>query len=84
VAKLIPLAPQTGCDNCPALTEAFNATIPAWAEGKTTPESPIIVVDLWTGFDSAIDTGDGVHPNDTTGSTKMATGFYNGIIQVLQ
>jgi hypothetical protein len=70
-AQLIPLTP-TGCDPCPNNVKTFNAAIPAWAAMTTTAQSPVIVVDEWTGYDSATDNRDGVHPNDTTGSTKMA------------
>jgi mannan endo-1,4-beta-mannosidase len=72
VAQLIPLTPA-GCDACPGNVKTFNAAIPAWAQATNTAASPVIVVDEWTGYDSTADNRDGVHPNDTTGSTKMAT-----------
>lgn len=41
----------------------LNARIPDIAASKSTPESPVIVVDQFTGFDAAQQTYDGVHPN---------------------
>ena len=87
VAQLIPMnpvntaaCPTCACATCGARVVALNAAIPAWAAGLTTPQSPITVVDQWTGFDPAVmpvgDTLDGVHPNDTTGTQKMSDKWY--------
>lgn len=81
VAQIIPLAPA-GCTDCPQRAVALNAAIPAWARGKSTAQSPITVVDQWTGFVSATDTGDGVHPNDA-GSQKMADRWYPALTAAL-
>jgi hypothetical protein len=54
---------------------ALNAAIPSWAAGKTTAQSPIVVVDQWTGFSTAADTADGVHPNDS-GIRKIADRWF--------
>jgi lysophospholipase L1-like esterase len=70
VAQLIPLNPS-GCGGCAARVPPLNAAIPGWASGKATEASTITVVDQWTGFNSASDTDDGVHPN-LAGSVKMA------------
>lgn len=75
VAQIIPVAPST-CGDCPARTTAFNNAIPAWAASKTTPQSPITVVDQATGWVPATDTYDGVHPSDPAGITKMADKWY--------
>lgn len=74
VAQILPVNP-VGCADCPQRTIAFNAAIPAWAAGKSTAASPIVVVDQWTGFNSAADTIDGVHPN-SSGIVKMANRWY--------
>jgi len=74
VAKIIPLNPG-GCADCPNRAIALNNAIPGWASGKTTTQSPIVVVDQWTGFNTATDTGDGVHPNDS-GIQKMSDRWY--------
>jgi hypothetical protein len=82
VAQIIPVAPA-GCADCPQRTIAFNATIPAWAAGKSTAASPIVVVDQWTGFNSAADTVDGVHPN-SSGIVKVANKWYPALTALLR
>jgi len=77
VAQIIPVAPSS-CAECPGRTTALNAAIPAWAAGLTTAASPITVVDQWTGWVPATDTGDGVHPNDA-GTAKMADRWYPAV-----
>jgi lysophospholipase L1-like esterase len=74
VAQIIPLNPS-GCADCPNRAIALNNAIPGWASGKSTAQSPIVVVDQWTGFNTATDTGDGVHPNDS-GIQKMSDRWY--------
>ncbi|MFG1686809.1 cellulose binding domain-containing protein [Nonomuraea sp. NPDC049269] len=81
VAKIIPMNPS-GCPTCAADVVALDNAIPGWAAGLTTVQSPIVVADLWTGFNTATDTGDGVHPNDT-GFQKMADRWYPPLAQVL-
>ncbi|MFB9445003.1 cellulose binding domain-containing protein [Dactylosporangium vinaceum] len=81
VAQIIPMSPPT-CPECAQRVVALNAAIPGWAAGKTTAASPVIVVDQWTGFSTATDTGDGVHPNDT-GNQKMAARWYPPLAGVL-
>ncbi|BCY07749.1 cellulose binding domain-containing protein [Actinoplanes sp. L3-i22] len=74
VAQIIPMNPST-CTECAQRVVALNAAIPAWAASLTTTASPITVVDQWTGFDTATDTYDGVHPNDA-GNVKIAAKWY--------
>jgi lysophospholipase L1-like esterase len=81
VAQIIPMNPST-CPECAQRVVALNAAIPGWAAGRTTAASPIVVVDQWTGFNTATDTGDGVHPNDS-GNQKMAARWYPPLAQVL-
>jgi lysophospholipase L1-like esterase len=81
VAQIIPMNP-TSCTTCAADVVALDNAIPAWAAGLTTAQSPIVVVDQWTGFDDATDTIDGVHPNDA-GDQKMAARWYTPLSQVL-
>jgi lysophospholipase L1-like esterase len=82
VAQLIPMNPS-GCPTCAASVVGLNGAIPGWAAGLTTAQSPIVVVDQWTGFDTVADTnGDGVHPNDS-GFRKMADRWYPPLAQVL-
>ncbi|MEV0328212.1 cellulose binding domain-containing protein [Micromonospora echinospora] len=74
VAKIIPMAPPT-CAECGQRVVALNAAIDGWAAGKTTARSPIVVVDQWTGFSTATDTYDGVHPN-AAGDQKMSDRWF--------
>lgn len=76
------IIPHHGCATCPADTVTLNSRIPGWAAGLSTAQSPIVVVDQWTGFDAATDTGDGVHPNDS-GFRKMANRFQPALARVL-
>jgi lysophospholipase L1-like esterase len=81
VAQILPMNPSN-CTDCAARVVAFNAAIPAWAAGKSTAASPITVVDQWTGFNDATDTGDGVHPNDA-GNQKMSDKWYPALTAYL-
>ncbi|HZU85796.1 MAG TPA: SGNH/GDSL hydrolase family protein [Polyangiaceae bacterium] len=82
LAQIIPMnvtattCAGCSCPACPTAVPALNAQIAAWAPTKTTAASPIVVVDQYTGFDAVADTADGVHPNATTGSRKMAAKWY--------
>ena len=60
VDKVIPLSFNQ------AAIDAINARIPAWAEGLSTSDSPIVIADCSTqaGFTTGMLYGDGVHPND--------------------
>jgi hypothetical protein len=76
VAQIIPLNPtQYSCSECPGRVQTLNTQISSWASGVSTSDSPVIVVDQWTGFDAAADTSDGVHPN-ASGSKKMADHWF--------
>jgi hypothetical protein len=82
VAQIIPMDPP-GCTTCAPDVVALNNAIPGWAAGLTTVQSPIVVADLWTGFDTVADTnGDGVHPNDS-GFRKMADRWYPALTPLL-
>jgi lysophospholipase L1-like esterase len=70
-AELIPFAPE-GCDHCDV--GPLNAAIPDWASQKSTAQSPIIVVDQFSGYDAVADNRDRVHPNDS-GSSKLAANW---------
>ncbi|KAK3389318.1 SGNH hydrolase-type esterase domain-containing protein [Podospora didyma] len=82
VAQIIPMNPPN-CKECGARVVAFNKAIPDWAANKTSTASPIMVVDCWTGFDTAKDTGDGVHPN-SSGNEKLATCWYAPLVKAIK
>lgn len=82
VAQIIPMTPA----NCPACAQRvadLNAAIPGWARANSTTASPITVVDQWTGFDTAADTTDGVHPNSSTGIQKIESRWYPAVVAAL-
>ncbi|GHA58096.1 GDSL-type esterase/lipase family protein [Streptomyces purpurascens] len=81
VAQLIPMNPSS-CAACAQRVVDFNAKIPAWARATSTDRSPITVVDQWTGFSTAADTYDGVHPN-ASGDDKIAARWYPALAAVL-
>ncbi|MFJ8577473.1 cellulose binding domain-containing protein [Micromonospora sp. NPDC093277] len=82
VAKIIPMAPST-CPECGQRVVALNGAIDGWAAGKTTAASPVVVVDQWTGFSTATDTYDGVHPN-ASGDQKMSDRWYPALTAALR
>jgi lysophospholipase L1-like esterase len=76
-AQIIPMQPAN-CNGCAQRVVALNNAIPGWAAGKSTAQSPITVVDQWTGFNAATDTNDGVHPIDS-GFQKMSDRWYPAV-----
>ncbi|MFV2120281.1 cellulose binding domain-containing protein [Streptomyces sp. Act-28] len=82
VAQIPPMDPA-GCDDCAQGAIDLNAAIPGWAGAHGTERSPITVVDQWTGFSTAADTTDGVHPNETTGIRKLESRWYPALTAAL-
>ena len=82
VAKIIPMNPSN-CAECGQRVVTFNNAIPAWAAARSTSQSPIVVVDQWTGFSTSADTTDGVHPNGTTGIQKISDRWFPALTSVL-
>ncbi|KAI1084891.1 carbohydrate esterase family 3 protein [Whalleya microplaca] len=78
VAQIIPM----GLGNYNTQIQNLNKAIIPWAEGLNTTESPIWVVDQYTGF-SSTDLRDGVHPNDA-GDTKMMNVWYPALINAFK
>jgi lysophospholipase L1-like esterase len=81
VAQIIPMN-ASNCAECAQRVVNLNAAIPAWAAGLSTAASPITVVDQFTGFNTATDTYDGVHPNDA-GNVKIANRWYPALSAAL-
>ncbi|KAI1297994.1 carbohydrate esterase family 3 protein [Xylaria venustula] len=79
VAQIIPM----GLGSYNTAIQNLNKAIPAWAQGLNKTESPIWVVDQYTGFNAASDLRDGVHPNQS-GDTKMANVWYPTLVNALQ
>ncbi len=82
VAQIIPMNPGS-CAACAQRVVDFNARIPAWAAATSTGTSPVTVVDQWTGFDTATDTYDGVHPN-AAGDGKIAARWFPALSAALE
>ncbi|KAK2803714.1 hypothetical protein FQN51_002943 [Onygenales sp. PD_10] len=82
VAQIIPMNPDS-CAECGERVVNFNNAIAEWAPTKSSAESPITVVDCWTGFDTASDTGDGVHPNDA-GNEKLSISWFEPLTAAIQ
>lgn len=62
---------------------ALNERIPDIAVDKYDPNSPIIIVDQFTGYDPVADNqADGVHPN-ASGEEKMAQNWRDAIVEAL-
>ncbi|KAI0177983.1 SGNH hydrolase-type esterase domain-containing protein [Pestalotiopsis sp. NC0098] len=78
VAQIIPM----GIGSYNTQIQALNKAILPWAVSKNTTESPIWVVDQYTGFSGSSDLRDGVHPNDS-GDTKMANVWYPALVNAL-
>ncbi|HEY5810060.1 MAG TPA: GDSL-type esterase/lipase family protein [Povalibacter sp.] len=80
-AQIIPMNPS-GCTTCMGDVVAFNSALGTLATSLTTAQSPIYVVDQWTGFDVVADTYDAVHPV-TSGFIKMANRFSPAVQQAI-
>lgn len=78
VAKLIPMYPSGVGEMSNNHILDLNSRINGWAGSLTTGQSPIIVVDHYTGFNANNDTYDGVHPNDS-GCVKMANKWFGAL-----
>ena len=81
VGKVTPLIPNFSSDYVYRAKELAQA-IDGWAAELSTAQSPIYVVDQFTGFDAMTDTYDGVHPN-TAGSVKICDKWYETLSQIL-
>jgi lysophospholipase L1-like esterase len=79
VAQIIPL----GIGNYNAKVQDLNKAIVPWAQGLNKTESPIWVVDQYTGYSGSADNRDGIHPNDG-GDTKMMNVWYPALIRAFE
>jgi hypothetical protein len=82
VAKILPMNPS-GCPACSQRVVDLNNAIPGWVSAHTTSQSPITIVDQWSGFSTNADTVDGVHPNSTSGIQKMESRWYPALTAAL-
>jgi lysophospholipase L1-like esterase len=82
VAKIIPMNLDF-CSSCGQNVVALNNFIGQWGPSKSTPQSPITVVDQYTGFDAKVDTQEGIHPNDG-GHEKMAAIWFDPLVTAIK
>lgn len=79
LAKVIPTAKG---EREAAAVEQLAGLIPAVAQEINTEQSPVILVDMFEGFDVNKLTYDGVHPNEQ-GEMEMAERWFNAIMDAL-
>jgi lysophospholipase L1-like esterase len=85
VAKITPLNPA-GCSTCESRVESLNALIPAWAASKTTADSPVYGVDVFSALDpktyvpNSTWTQDGCHPLQPA-AQLMADKWYAALVE---
>jgi len=77
VGLLPPMATNKCNTACSTRLSEVNTAIPTWVASANTTDSPVIVVDLNTGFDTA-NTTDGIKPNDV-GAQFLADRWYAAI-----
>jgi lysophospholipase L1-like esterase len=60
----------------------LNAQLPALVSAKNSVESPLVLVDQFTGFDPTTMTTDGFHPN-AIGESRMADRWFEKLAPML-
>jgi lysophospholipase L1-like esterase len=83
MSTLLPIEPSKFGQYATQGIIDLNNAIKAWAPTKSTSQSPIVIVDNFTGFNSSTDTVDGEHPNDK-GDQKMADKFYQPLVNAIR
>lgn len=78
IAQLIPTDNSTWNQRI----QTFNAEIPQLVSDEARGDSPVILVDQYSGFDATTDTYDGIHPDDS-GEAKMAQRWFDAIANYL-
>jgi lysophospholipase L1-like esterase len=81
VAQILPMDPNDDADFNARVVD-LNSAMGSWVSELSTSESPIILVDQYSGFDTSTDTYDGVHPNDS-GGQKMCDKWYETLSTIL-
>ena len=74
------LAQLINSSKCPPAP--LNAKLPALVDEKNSMESPIVLVDQYSGFDPSTMTCDGIHPNDV-GDSWMADRWFEKLAPTL-
>jgi len=82
LARIVPLDYpywNSSHDTYDFLVQDYNAAIDELAARTTRPESPVWLVDHYTGFDGVADTYDLIHP-DASGDVKMAEAWHAALV----
>jgi acyl-CoA thioesterase I len=74
--------PQGSADNVKDVV-TLNAAMVPWAAGITTADSPVVLVDLFTGIDQKVDMSDGTHLN-VSGSEKVSDRWLAVLVPMLK
>ena len=77
---LAQLIGQASFEDCGV--PALNAELPMLVANKNQPQSPIVLVDQYSGFDPITMTFDGLHPNDL-GDSHMADRWFETLAPTL-
>jgi lysophospholipase L1-like esterase len=80
LAQIIPAKPG-GHDL--TTVPLLNARLPGLALRKTLPRSPVLTVDLYTGFNADSMTHEGIHPNEA-GEKLIAARFLAGYERIIK
>ncbi|WP_214607003.1 GDSL-type esterase/lipase family protein [Hymenobacter arizonensis] len=80
LAQIIPTRSVFPYENAGILE--LNSLLPALAAQKNTAQSPVVIVDQYTGMRTVEDMYDGIHPNEL-GEEKMAVRWYEKLQQIL-
>ena len=78
VVLLATLIPTASLNQGKAAIEAYNLQVPALAQELHRLESPVILVDQFSGYHPSLDNYDGMHPN-ANGEEKMATKWFQAL-----
>ena len=78
LAKIIPTTLQQNAN-----VTNLNAQLDGLATSKTTPASPVLIVDQYSGFNAGADTYDGIRPS-FSGESKLAQKWFTTLRVVLQ
>ncbi|OWY73085.1 hypothetical protein B7486_01690 [cyanobacterium TDX16] len=83
LSKLIPIGATSGYAGAAGLVVPLNDAIASIVLDKNTPQSPVFLVDQYTGFDLAsMMQADDLHPN-TAGEERIADVWFSALVDVL-
>ena len=77
LAQMLPISGQSQSQII-----LLNSILSVIGAVRTTPESPIVMVDMYTGFNPTLHMFDGVHPN-SAGEEMMAQRWFNAMLPAL-